>query len=82
MDDPTSKSGPDKRVPPSFSPRRNTMDDRTLNGGRDKHVPPKGRRGTLVVPDEMKWITHGGKADLTSGSLRACRGNSLIAPTV
>ncbi|ASV76976.1 hypothetical protein THTE_4375 [Thermogutta terrifontis] len=40
------------------------MDDRMLIGGPDKQVPPKGRRGTLVVPDEwengrsnVKWRT-------------------------
>jgi len=30
----------------------------------------KGRRGTLVVPDEVKWIIKRNATDLTSRSLR------------
>ncbi|ASV72974.1 hypothetical protein THTE_0372 [Thermogutta terrifontis] len=32
------------------------------------------------MPDEMKWITHGGKADLTSRSLHLRYGRFMNRP--
>ena len=40
MDDPASKSGPDKQVPPKEFV------------GPDKQVPPREGRGMLLVPDK------------------------------
>jgi len=56
------------------------MDDQTLNGGPDKRVPPRGRRGTLVVPDEEAWFINQFSLAPTSGALRKNGPEKRIAP--